>query len=143
MTGQELSALYGAYLEEAERVERNRRPFDGVFGLGKRASDDPCHDRFLADVEAWIRAFRETEPDSAAVREVLSLLFRAPKEHPEPQSAYWVMTAAQGYAGMLIPRLSPADAAALVSEYSAAYARWERMPVQKQLLEALKKAAKG
>ncbi len=142
MNRQELGSLYDAYLEKAEQAEQKQGPFDGLFGLGKKASDDPCHDRFAEDVNRWLTAFRESQPDSASVREVLSVVYHAPKESPEPLSAYWMMTAVQGLTRELIPLLSSADAGALAEDFAAAYSRRERMPVQKQILDALKKAAK-
>ena len=142
MNGKELREIYDTYLEEAERAEQKLGPFSGMFGIGKKASDDPCHDRFVANVEAWIRAFRETEPDSASVRNIMGMIFRLPKEHSEPQSAYWIMMGVQSFAQQLIPLLEPEDAAALSAEYTGLYKRWERMPAQKQILDALKKASK-
>ncbi|MBQ9663148.1 MAG: hypothetical protein IJV40_08380 [Oscillospiraceae bacterium] len=141
MTRQELNALYDAYLENAIRAEQERKPLEGLFGFGRRASDDPCHERFAEDVEAWMKAFRESEPDSAAVREILSWVYRAPKEYPEPQTAYWNMMAVQGFTQELIPILNREDAQALEAEFKATYARWERMPVQKQILKALQALA--
>ena len=46
----ELQALYQTYLEDAERVERERKPGEGLFGIGKKPSDAPCHERFAADI---------------------------------------------------------------------------------------------
>ena len=138
----ELRTLYEAYLRKAEEAEQERKPFDGVFGLGRRPGNAPCHDRFVEEMEVWIRAFRDTDPDSAAVREVLEMMIHAPGELSAPQSAYWILIAVQGYGKMLVPRLSPQDAAVLAADYEKTVPRRERMPVQKQLLAALKQAGK-
>lgn len=138
----EIAALYDTYLSEALRVEQARKPGEGIFGIGKKPSDDPCHDRFISDLGAMLDDFCRSQPASSDVSAVLKLIFRAPKEHPEPTSAYWVLIAAQKLALPLIPLLTLPDAAALVSEYAATYKRWERLPVQKQIYLALKQASK-
>ena len=137
-----LQELYNDYLEKALQVERNRRPGEGLFGIGKKPSDDPCHQRFLENLKDWLDRFSGEEPDSASIREVLAWIYRAPKENPEPNSAYWMMIAAQSLTTALIPRLNAADAAAIGADFAAAYKRWERMPVQTQILNALKNRAK-
>ena len=35
--------LYESYLEEVERLERERKPGAGYFGLKGGPADDPCH----------------------------------------------------------------------------------------------------
>ena len=137
-----LEELYESYYAKALKVEQDRKPGEGIFGIGKKPADDPCHDRFVADLKDWLETFSETEPDSAAVREVLSLIYMAPKKYPEPKSAYWMLVAVQGLTIDLIPRLTAEDAAALDAEFSTAYKRWERLPAQKQILDELNRMAK-
>ena len=142
MNTDSLQELYETYYAEALKVEKERKPGEGIFGIGKKPADDPCHDRFVADLKDWLETFSETEPDSAAVREVLSLIYLAPKKYPEPKSAYWMLVAVQGLTIELIPRLTAEDAAALDAEFRAAYKRWERLPAQKQILNALNRVVK-
>ena len=137
-----LQALYDGYLKEAIQVEKNRKPGEGIFGIGKKPSDDPCHDRFAANVKKWLEAFGEEEPDSAEIREVLSLIYQAPKKNPDPKSSFWMLIAVQSLTKELIPQLNTADAAALCVEYGTVYKRWERLPVQKQILDALIRVSK-
>ena len=143
MTGPaEIRAIYQEYLDEAERVERERKPGDGLFGLGKKPSDDPCHNRFANALETALRDFAACEPDSPRVREVLSHIYRAPAEHREPVSAYWMLCAVHGFTLELTDRLNAADAAALFTSYAKDFPRWERLPVQRQVYAALKRSAK-
>ena len=138
-----LQALYDGYLKkDAIQVEKNRKPGEGIFGIGKRPSDDPCHDRFAANLKEWLEAFGEEKPDSAEIREVLSLIYRAPKKYPDPKSSFWMLIAVQSLTLGLIPRLSESDARSLVGEFAGLYKRWERLPVQKQILDALIRAEK-
>ena len=36
-----LETLYGEYLKTVEKLERDRKPLDGVFGLRPGPADDP------------------------------------------------------------------------------------------------------
>ena len=137
-----LQALYDGYLKDAIQVEKNRKPGEGIFGIGKRPSDDPCHDRFTENLKKLLEDFRAGGPESGEVRDVLRYIYRAPKEHPEPKTAYWLLIAVQSLTKELIPLLSGEDAAALAKEYTGIYKRWERLPIQKQILDALTTASK-
>ena len=142
MNIESLQTLYDGYLEKAIQVEQNRKPGEGIFGIGKKPSDDPCHERFLEELKKWLEAFERSEPESPMIREALSLIYQAPKKFPEPKSSYWMLIAAQGLTKELIPRLNAPDAEALATEFSAAYKRWERLPIQKEILDALIRAEK-
>ena len=142
MSVEDLTALYDGYLAEAMQAEQERKPFDGLLGFGKKPADDPCHDRFVTGLKTWLDDFFASKPESTAIREVLQKIYRAPKEHPEPGSIYWMLIAVQGLTTELIPMLNPTDAAAPAEEYGAIYKRRERLPAQKQILEALIKAEK-
>ncbi len=139
---QQLASLYENYLDEALKVELARKPGEGIFGIGKKPSDDPCHDRFTENLKKLLEDFRASTPESAEVREALRYIYRAPKEHPEPKTAYWLLIAVQSLTKELVPLLSGEDAAALAKEYTGIYKRWERLPIQKQILDALKKTSR-
>ena len=137
-----IEALYGDYIGTVEKLEQNRKFGDGLFGLRPGPEDDPCHDRFAANLKEWLEAFGEEKPESAEIREVLSLIYRAPKKYPDPKSSFWMLIAVQSLTLGLIPRLSESDARSLVGEFAGLYKRWERLPVQKQILDALIRAEK-
>lgn len=130
---EEIQNVYQTYLEEAWAAEETRKPGEGIFGFGKRPSDDPCHERFCQRLKETLG---EAERD---LPEILAYIYRAPLEHPEPKSAYWMLVAAHGFTLDLIPRLSREEAAALGKEFQKHYRRWERTPVQEQVLSALQK----
>ncbi len=140
MTEQELRNLYDAYIEEALRVEQAHKPTDGLFGFGKKTSDDPCHDRFASDLEQRLSNFASNMPESASVRCVLSFIYTAHIDRKEPRSAYWMLIAVHGLTLPLIPLLSKEDAGTLLEEYSTVFPRRERFPAQKKLIAELKKA---
>ena len=134
--------IYDTYLEKALTAEKNRKPTDGMFGIGKKPGDDPCHAEFADALEAALKEYAASAPDPAAVRELLSFMYMRPKSHEDPKSIYWMLIAVHGLTAELIPLLGRADAAALQKEYGAAFRRWERLPVQQQVFRALTQAAK-
>ena len=129
------------YLADADKLERSRRPNE-LFGLKFGPSDDPLHERFARDMAELMGGFAADGPDTAALRAALKKLFGAAKAYPEPRSAYWMLIAVQGLSKELIPGLSREDAAALAKDYETAWPRHSRLPVQDDVLRALKKAAK-
>lgn len=133
--------IYDSYLEKAFAAEENRKPTDGMFGIGKKPGDDPCHAEFAAELETALKHCREEAPDSAEVRELLDYMYQQPKSHEEPKSIYWMLIAVHGLTAILIPLLGQPDAAELKKSYTAAYKRRERLPVQQQILRALEQAA--
>ena len=137
-----MRALYEGYIAKGEQLERDKKPGAGLLGLTRGPKDDPCHKQFLDDLQALLADAQAAEPDSEEVRQALAYIYRAPQEHAEPLSVYWMLQAAHGATLGLIGRLEPADARALRDDFAKMYRRWERLPAQKKVLEALEKAAK-
>lgn len=73
---------------------------------------------------------------------MLTYIYLAPKENPEPSVAYWMLMTVHGLTLTLIEQLRWEDAEALWGEYRAAYPRWERLPAQEKVLSALDAARK-
>ena len=139
---EELRRLYEEYLSGARQAEAKLRPFDGFLGFGRKSSDDPCHGRFMKELETLLKSAAEEGIESAGLRAMLSYIYRAPRENPEPPAAYWMLMAAHGLTPELAGRLCREDAEALWEEYRAAYPRRERLPAQKKVLSALDAARK-
>lgn len=137
----EFQELYRAYLEDAAAAERNRRPGDGLLGIGKGPGDHPCHDRFAGELEAMLNGFAALKPDSAEVKPVLDYIFSVPPESRALQSAYWMLLAVHTLTLPLIPFLNSTDAAVLRETYEKTYPRRDRFPAQKSVLSALKERA--
>ena len=136
-----LEALYRDYISTVQELEKNRRPGDGLLGLRPGPADDPCHDRFAADLGTLMQACAAAGPDSAECAALLRYLFTAPEAFRELKSAYWMLIAVQGHGACLIGRLSPTDARALAELFASRYPRRERLPVQTQLLKRLRQQA--
>ena len=137
-----VEALYQAYIRTAEELEKNRPVGAGLFGLTPGPEDDPCHDRFAAELDALLREVCAASPSSAEAAGILRFLFRAPDARRQPKSLYWMLVAVQGLGGGLVDHLEPEDASALAKEYADLVPRRERLPVQKQLLKKLERAAR-
>ena len=136
-----LEALYHDYIDTVRELERNRKLGDGLFGIKPGPADDPCHDRFAADLERLLTDFLDTSPDSGECTAVLRYMISAPEPWRELRCAYWMLIAVQGLGMDLIALLDPADARALAEFYDKAYPRRDRLPVQKQLLKKLQRQA--
>ena len=106
-----IEALYDAYLLTAAELEKNRKFGDGILGLRPGPADDPCHQRFAAELEALLRECA-AEASSAEAAEILQLLFDKADDKRMPLSAYWMLIAVQGLGRELIgllPRLKELD----------------------------------
>lgn len=134
--------LYEDYLTEVARLERERKPGEGLLGMGGGPANDPCHDRFVQDLETQLQALLEARLPSDQVRAVLEYIYHIPVEHRDSRTAYWMLIAVHGLTLDLIGQITSADAQTLWTGYKAAYPRWERLPVQKQVFSALDKARK-
>ena len=109
--------------------------------MGKKISDDPCHECFSDKLEKLLKEYAVSKPASAEIREVLSYIYSVQKENKEYLSAYWLMNAVHGFTFELIDMLSGEDASAVYELYDKNCPRRERFPVQKKVLKALKLAA--
>ena len=144
MIDQELETLYTGYIAAARRAEKGLRPFDGLFGLGKKLSDDPCHQTFYQELETLLARFAKASPESGAVRRALTRIYEAPeKEEALPKSVYWGMVAAQGLTLPLIPFLSTEDAAGLLAVCRQTACFKKPFPAQKKVLIELNRQGDG
>ena len=138
---EELQKLYEAYIEKAETLEKNRGIGDGLFGLGKKPADDPCHDRFAEDLEAFLTRVK-SDADEEETAWILRWIYEVPEKHREPLSLYWMLLAVHGLTRGLVETLSPADAGEIAARYRKQYPRRSLLPVQKALLKDMERRSK-
>ena len=137
-----LIGLYEAYFAQVSAAEKRLKPAEGLFGIGRKLSDAPCHDAFIEALRAFLDGM-DVREDSGQVCQVLDYIYRAPFAYPDVhQSVYWMLLAVQGLTLQAVGALRPEDAQALYLWYQKAYPRRERLPVQNQVLEALKRQGK-
>ena len=132
-----LAQAYQDYRTDLENYERKRKPTDGLFGMGHSLQNDPCHERFDERVEQAVNAICASVPSSEEAKEAVQRLL-SEAASAWPLAAQWMLRALERHALPLIPFLSPDDAAQLQKEYAIRYKPWDRLPVQKQVLKALK-----
>lgn len=138
----QLTLLYEAYFEEVRAAEKRLKPADGLFGMGERLANAPCHDAFWKALRAFLEGM-DVKEAPGQVGQALDFIYRAPFAYPDVHpSVYWMLLAVQGLTQPLIACLRPEDAQALYRWYQKAYPRRERLPVQNQVLEALKRQGK-
>ena len=142
MTLDDIKAVCQSYITEAERLESERKIGDGLFGIGRKPADDPCHDKFADDMEKVFSELADEKPGSDLARDILSYIYHLPKEHEKPVSIYWMLNAIHGLTLPVIEFLSPGDAGILASRYASDFRRWDRLPAQEQVYKALKRKAK-
>ena len=135
--------LYEAYLAKTEQLERDRKPGDGLFGMGSGPANDPCHDRFAEELEAVLGAMARETLSSGQVRSVLEYIYRMPLENKENSLAYWMLLAVHNLTVELAQRLDAPDAEALWRDYRKKYPRRDRLPSQKRVLSVLDTGRKG
>lgn len=138
----QLIGLYEAYFEQVRAAEKRLKPADGLFGMGERLANAPCHDAFMEALRAFLEG-KEVKEDPGRICQVLDYIYRAPFAYPDVHpSVYWMLLAVHGLTQPVIACLRPEDAQALHLWYQKAYPRRERLPVQNQVLNALERQGK-
>ncbi len=132
-----LRSLLETYLDRAGEAERGARPLAGAFGMRGGPADDPCHDRFAAELRELLEEFARNDPDPDEARALLEEIFAAPKR-PCPKCAYWMLLAVHNLTEGTIACLRPEDARALRESFRRDYPRHRRLPAQVNVLRWLK-----
>ena len=130
---EELEKLYADYLDLVAQLNRNRKLWDGAFGLGGGPADNPCHEKLVRDVEGVL-----ADLDPVRRPQAVEYILRQPLEHKEDPVVYYTLLAAQG---ATIPYLSalPVDQAKeLRGWFEQTFPRRDRMPCQDKVLAGLK-----
>lgn len=141
---EEIIHIYEAYLDEFHRLEQNRRPMEGAFGIGNGPQSYPCHEKFAQDLDRTLRDLSAQTPSSEQVGQILQYIYcTAPVRWESETTVYWMMLAVQGLTGRLIERLDASSAKALCGEYQHLYPRYQRLPVQNKIFSALQNQARG
>lgn len=139
---EQLKACYAAYVEAAKKVDKKKNFLDGIFGFGSSAKEHPCHQEFYDGVAAWCDDFVQTNPTPEQAEEAVRYILQIAEEHRNTLP-YWYMYAAHGLARPLIRLVSPGFAAEMGKWYNSHYSRRDRMPVQQEVFDLLKKQAKA
>ena len=134
-----LDALLEEYDAAVAQLQGKRRWLDGLLGLGKHPGEDPCHDQLDERVKALCDEASGEEATAGGRLELVEGILRAEGRWKGPEFARLMLCAIQRHALPLIPLLEGADRARLAEWYAKACPRYRRLPVQEQVLAALKK----
>lgn len=140
-TAAELQCLYSDYLKEMKQLSAQRRLFEGILGFGKKPGKDICNRRFYDQVDQLVSGLADSYPDEVEAEAVVETLLHS-EERAKLSSnndAKWMFIAIQGHALKLIPFLSPKAARELLTWYQKAYRPYQLMPVQRDVITALKR----
>ncbi len=138
-----LDEAFTAYRRDLDAAQKKHKPTDGLLGFGRSIQDDPCHERFDERVEQAVSAMAAANPSSEQAEHVIRTLLIRDDLQTWHLSAQWMLRAAERHALPLIPFLSTETAGSLLKDYTDRYRPWERLPVQKQVVKALKKTHGG
>ena len=131
---EELEQLYGAYLDLVAQLNRDRKLWEGAFGLRGGPADNPCHEKLVRDVEEALADLDPTRRPQA-----VEYILRQPLEHKDDPVVYYTLMAAQGATIPYLSQLPVDQAKALRGWFEHTFPRRERMPCQDKVLAALKK----
>ena len=137
----QLHTLYTDYAEKTKEVRKKARVFDGILGLGKDPRNHPCHEGYFEAVGAWVTEFLAAEPAQEELMQVAAYLLEEPLVYAG-QECYWFMYAAHGHIKPIVPYLSKENCRELAQRLEKSYKKLDRMPLQKELLKMLNKAAR-
>ena len=133
-----LEQAFSDYRQDLDNYQRTHRPTEGLLGFGRSIKDDPCHERLDERVGKSVGEMCGLAPSPEDAERAVRLLLFRPDFETWPLSAQWMLRAVERHSLPLIQYLSPESAAAIYREYGDRYRRWERLPVQKTILKALK-----
>ncbi len=135
-----LQRCYAEYMEAVEKLPKKYPGAAGLLGVGTGPKDDACHEAFYDQVEVVAQALADAGPDEMMARAAVEMILKAPETYADKNLAVMMLTAAQKHAIPLIPHLAPTDAADLLAWYDRYCPRQTRLPIQKEVATALKKA---
>lgn len=130
------------YRTELKALEKNRKPLDGIFGTGSSVKTNACHERFDGAVEAVMTRLREEGASGDEIGEAAAFVLDAAEPGGAMNSLELYLVAAQRHCLPLIGLIPPEQAASLAQRYERRWPRRFRLPVQTEILKALKARGK-
>ena len=137
---QQLEAIYGEYEQKLAQAQKQAGLFAGAFHMGDDPRKDVCNQVFYEALGQWIRDFLDDGPGTEEAEKAAGWILNYPGLHRD-SGTYWMTYAAQGHVRELIPLLEHNAAGRLLEEYTEQYPPRDRMPVQQELVKALKSRA--
>lgn len=134
----ELEKQYVDAIEKIRIAAKNRKPGEGIFGFGRKLSDEPCHMELIEGVQKVAEAMAKEATSQEAAKAIRYILERPECYEKVAQSMYWTMITAQGQVMPLIPCLNKEDALEIYTWYNKENPKRLRLPIQNDIVKALK-----
>ena len=135
---EEYQEIMTEYDAAVDNVQKNRKRFDGFFGLGHHPGNAPCHEIMDEKVKnLCARAAEEADPAEKAA--LTGAVLKTEKSWDGPEFARLMLCAIQRHTLELIPLLEDGVRRELAEWYGANYPRRERLPAQEKVYRALNK----
>ena len=132
--------MIAEYQADLDKLKKSLRLGDGLLGFGKAPGNDPCHAKLDQRAAELAQAWAQPDRDRAEAAELVRLYLSIDKSLALPSYAQGMLVAIQRHTLPLIPRLTPEEARALRAQFVRQYPRFTRMPIQKDVLNALVQA---
>lgn len=126
------------YRMELEALEKNRKPLDGIFGTGSSVKTNACHERFDHAVEAVMARLREDGASGEEIGEAAAFVLEMAEPDKRLSSLQLFLIAAQRHSLPLIGTIPREQAVSMARRYEKKWPRRFRLPVQTEILKALK-----
>ncbi len=134
-----LKKLTEDYIDKTDDLLASRKLGEGFFGMPDSAKSHPCHTEYFNAVENTVKEYIAGEPDAETAEAAVRFLLTASDEYPCSNLASWMLVAIQNHALPLIPYLSKDVKAELYTWFSKHVPRLQRLPVQREIIKALKR----
>ncbi len=134
---QEYQRLMTEYDQAVQELQKKRKVFDGLLGVGNHPGNAACHELLDRQTEALCReALEKGSPEE--LKTLAEAVFQSERKWQGPEYARLMLVAIQRHTLEMIPRMEKTDRENLAAWYRQAYPRMRRLPVQDQVLKALK-----
>lgn len=125
------------YLKKFESVQAKAGPLGGLFGFGNNPKNDSCHTDFFESLDSYIASLTDISPEDA--KAVVMTVMEAALDKTQCDCCHWTFVAAEKCVIRLTDRLSAEDKEQLFLWYGKQVPRRMRMPIEKELMQALGK----
>ena len=144
-TAVDFKQAYADYMQYNRELMKSQTPGSRILGFlgfaGARPGNDPGHQKFYEEMKTALNAVCEEHPDPQTAAEIIDVIFRARDLYADENMSAIMLIAIEGLTCPLISFLSPEKAKERYDSYNAANPKSKRLPVQKDIIAALKKAA--
>ena len=131
--------IMAEYDQAVQELQKNRKLFDGVLGMGSHPGDAACHEMMDKKIQALCGQAGELTAEER--KDLLETIYHASLRWIGPEYARLMLVALHRHTLPVISMLKKEDRAELAAWYQKAWPRYKRLPVQDEVLKELKSQA--